>query len=184
MKHSNIHDLHLAAGEFHFGSGGTRIHTILGTCVSIVLWHPAKRMGGMCHFLLPTRPANSGGGAGVPGMYADEAMGAFAESLRTSETLPGEYVVKIAGGGNMFPDQLLDTSCRDGACTDTRRAGCQGIGCKNIRAARSLLAAAGYMVTAEDVGGHGSRLVIFELWSGHTWMKRGGPMAAIPRVAA
>jgi chemotaxis protein CheD len=31
------------------------IRTVLGSCVSITLWHPVKRVGGMCHFLLPTR---------------------------------------------------------------------------------------------------------------------------------
>ncbi len=36
----------LKAGEFHFGGGPTRISTLLGSCVSITLWHPRKRIGG------------------------------------------------------------------------------------------------------------------------------------------
>lgn len=184
MNELNIHDLHLAAGEIHFGDGTTRIHTTLGTCISITLWHPVKKMGGICHFLLPTRPTNPQADGREPGLYADEVMGAFADALRANQTLPGEYVVKITGGGHMFPDQLLDAACRNEACTDARRAACPSIGCKNICAARTLLTDAGYRVTTEHVGGHGSRKLIFELWSGHTLVRRGESMSTFPRTAA
>jgi len=35
----------LAAGDFHFGGGRTRISTLLGSCVSLTLWHPRRRIG-------------------------------------------------------------------------------------------------------------------------------------------
>jgi chemotaxis protein CheD len=184
MNDSDIRDLHLGAGEIHFGAGNTRIHTTLGTCVSITLWHPIKRMGGICHFLLPTRPTTPLAPGREPGLYADEVMGAFAETLRANQTLPGEYVVKITGGGHMFPEYLLDIACRKGACLDARRGACESIGCKNICAARTLLADAGYLIRAEDVGGHGSRQLIFELWTGDTLVRRGESMSSLPRAVA
>jgi chemotaxis protein CheD len=182
MNGSNPVDVYLPAGQFYFGSGRVRVNTLLGTCVAIALWHPIKRLGGICHFLLPTRRPGPVDDA-TAGLYADEVMGLFANALRTTQTVPREYIVKVAGGGNMFPDQLIETDCRDGGCSNARRAGCQSIGCKNICVARSLLTEVGYTISSENVGGQGSRQVIFELWSGEVWVKRGAAMTS-SQVAA
>jgi chemotaxis protein CheD len=171
-------EIHLPAGQFFFGRGQVRVQTVLGTCVAIALWHPIKRIGGICHYLLPTRSSSRAADSAPPGMYADEVMELFADALRGANTLPQEYVVKIAGGGHMFPEQLANTDCREGGCTSARRAGCQSVGCQNICAARMLLVGAGYAIASEHVGGHGSRRVIFDLWSGDVWVKRGAARAA------
>ena len=44
----DIRTVLLGAGDFYFGSGHTRVSTLLGSCVSITLWHPRRRIGGMC----------------------------------------------------------------------------------------------------------------------------------------
>jgi chemotaxis protein CheD len=169
-------EVHLPAGDFHFGGGRVRVRTLLGTCVAIAIWHPIERIGGICHYLLPTRgSARADDGTG-PGLYADEVMILFADALRTSRTRPRDYVVKIAGGGNMFPDQLAGADCRDGGCSPARRAGCQSVGCRNIHAARALLPDVGFTIASESVGGNGSRVVMFDLWSGEVWVKRGAAM--------
>jgi chemotaxis protein CheD len=177
-------DVFLPSGQVHFGSGNVRVLTLLGTCVSIAVWHPVRRVGGMCHFLLPARRPNTVVDASMPGLYAEDVMGLFAEALRATSTQPHEYIVRLAGGGNMFPDALTPAACRDGGCSDTRRGTCQSIGCKNIGVARTLLDAAGFVVASENVGGHGSRQVIFELWSGEMWVRRGAALSAASQVAA
>ena len=46
--------------------------TLLGSCVSISLWHPRRKIGGMCHYMLPSR---GGCEASAPdGRYADEVI--------------------------------------------------------------------------------------------------------------
>jgi len=177
-------DVFLPSGQFHFGSGNVRVLTLLGTCVAISIWHPVRRIGGMCHFLLPARRPNTMVDVSMPGLFAEDVMGLFADALRATNTLPQEYIVKVAGGGNMFPDQLTPPACRDGGCTDMRRSACQSIGCKNIGVARTLLEGAGFVIASENVGGHGSRQVIFELWSGEVWVRRGAAMSAGSQVAA
>lgn len=177
-------DVFLPSGQFYFGSGNVRVLTLLGTCVAISIWHPVRRIGGMCHFLLPARRPNTALDDSMPGLFAEDVMGLFGSALRASHTLPHEYVVKVAGGGNMFPDQLTPAACRDGVCTDARRSGCQSIGCKNIEVARTLLGAAGFVIASENIGGHGSRQVIFELWSGEVWIRRGAAMSIGSQVAA
>ena len=53
-KTPNKNDVFLLPGEFHFGDQDDRIITLLGSCVAITLWHPEKRIGGMCHYMLPS----------------------------------------------------------------------------------------------------------------------------------
>ena len=96
----DILDVFLQPGDFHFGAGRTRISTLLGSCISITLWHPARLIGGMCHFMLPSR----GLPAGVPldGRYADEALAMFDQAVAAALSRPADYQVKVFGGGNML----------------------------------------------------------------------------------
>ena len=48
-------EIYLMTGEFHFGGKDTRIHTVLGSCVSITVWHPRLHIGGMSHSMRPCR---------------------------------------------------------------------------------------------------------------------------------
>jgi chemotaxis protein CheD len=184
MSDTNPRDVFLPSGQFHFGGGNVRVVTLLGTCVAIAIWHPVRRIGGMCHFLLPARRPNTPVDESTPGLFAQDVMVLYADALRATNTLPREYIVKVAGGGNMFPDQLTPAACRNGGCVDARRSGCPSIGCKNIGVARALLGAAGFVIESENVGGHGSRQVIFELWSGEVWIKRGAAMSTGSQAAA
>jgi chemotaxis protein CheD len=83
----------LQPGDFHFGAGRTRISTLLGSCISITLWHPARLIGGMCHFMLPSR----GLPAGVPldGRYADEALAMFDRAVAAAAQSAG----RLSGQG-------------------------------------------------------------------------------------
>ena len=51
----NVIEIFLQPGDFYFGDRDTRIRTLLGSCVSITMWHPRLHVGGMCHFMLPER---------------------------------------------------------------------------------------------------------------------------------
>ena len=55
MPADSVQEVFLNPGDFHFAGGHTRIRTLLGSCVSIALWHPERKLGGMCHFILPER---------------------------------------------------------------------------------------------------------------------------------
>lgn len=147
--------IYLAPGEFHFGGNGARIHTLLGSCVAITLWHPVLRCGGMCHFLLPGR--NDATREALDGRYGDEAVRLFLRETDRLNTTPGEYQAKLFGGGNMFYDLM-----GGGAVT---------VGQRNIEAARVLLRVAGFALQEEDVGGSGYRKIIFDLGDGSVWVR-------------
>ena len=156
-------EIYLLPGEFYFAEANTRIHTVLGSCISISLWHPVLRIGGMCHFMLPSRgDARSGS---LDGRYADEAIQLILREIGKNNTRPGAYQVKLFGGGNMF--QAL---C-GGKTMDVAR--------DNIKAARALLEQNGFHVQAEDVGGNGHRRIIFDLGSGNVWVRHEKTVASL-----
>jgi chemotaxis protein CheD len=74
----------LGAGDFHFGGGRTRISTLLGSCVSITLWHPRQRIGGMCHFMMTERQRAPD--IALDGRYADEAFALFLQHVERAGT--------------------------------------------------------------------------------------------------
>jgi chemotaxis protein CheD len=149
-------EIFLQPGEFYFGDKDTRIRTLLGSCVAITLWHPLLRIGGMCHFLLPTNTLVKVGSQ-LDGRYADQAMQMFMRELELSKTSASEYEVKIFGGGSQFT-------------THAKHAN-MSVPDKNISAGYALLKQYGFKVKAGNSGGTGHRNVIFDVWSGHVWLR-------------
>ena len=103
MQHTDAqHKIFLHPGDFHFATdAGTHIHTLLGSCISISLWHPRLHIGGMCHFVLPERPKPELSTA-LDGRYGDEVMGLFHRAINKHGTQFHEYQGKIFGGSNIF----------------------------------------------------------------------------------
>ncbi len=155
-----VTDVLLAPGEFYFGRGSTRLHTLLGSCVAITLWHPVKRVGGMCHYLLPTRGGNR---HLSPGHYGDDAIQLFAREISRRGTLPHEYDVKVFGGGNMFESGPVNTV---------------NVSVSNIEYGLTLLNEYGFRISASDVGGNCHRKIRLDLWSGDVWIQRGSSARA------
>lgn len=144
----------LKPGEFHFGDSGDQIRTLLGSCVAVTLWHPKLFIGGMCHYLLPHSPAANLNQ--LDGRYADHAVALFLRHVRSHNTQPSSYEVKIFGGGNMFPNLAPQGNY---------------VGKRNIEAADRLLAEAGFQVRDRHVGMSGHRTIILDLATGHTWVR-------------
>lgn len=147
-------NIYLQPGEFFWGDDTYRIKTLLGSCVAICVWHPARRIGGMSHCLLPTR-----GNDNTPersGRYVDETFEIFFAEMNRHATLRKDYQVKVFGGGNMFelPDKTGIT-----------------VGEKNLAMMRAILARENMRIGAEHVGGKGHRNVIFDLWNGDCWVR-------------
>lgn len=146
----------LHPGEFLFGEPGTHIHTVLGSCIAITLWHPMLNIGGMCHFVLPIRPQHDGN-AELDGRYGDEAMKFFDQAISLHGTEYSEYTAKIFGGANMF-----------GKNANTSEA---LIGEKNAAAAMQLLMERHAEIAVVHVGEEGHRRIAFDVETGDVWVK-------------
>lgn len=166
----------LAPGELWFGADAV-VQTLLGSCVAVTLWHPGLRLGGMCHYLLPSRhPGGPVVAAARPGRcpradgllprYADEAVALLLHHVASAGTRPEEYAVSVVGGGRQFgvdgPASTIDVSTR------------------NVEAAERLLPAAGLKVVRRDVGGNGARVVRLDLRDGSVSLRRTGDRVEVP----
>ena len=158
--HENLREVRLAPGDFYFSQskGQTRIYTLLGSCVGIVLWHPTKLIGGMCHYLLAKRGNNT---RWSQGHYADDVAQLFAHAIKDSGTLATEYQAKIFGGGTMFENSSYSNESLD-------------VSKRNIDAGIALVKQLGIELKSIDVGGVRHRKIYFELWSGDVWLQYGG----------
>jgi chemotaxis protein CheD len=148
-------DVLLNPGDWFAGDKRHCIRTLLGSCVSITLWHPAKRIGAMSHFLLASRGPNQTGPR--DGRYGDEAMSLMLDKLDRLKVPAHECEAKIFGGGNMFPDQPSKAKT---------------VGLRNGEAAREMLNAHRIEIVSESLFGVGHRQIIFEVCSGNVWARQ------------
>jgi chemotaxis protein CheD len=144
-------DIFLLPGDYFVGDARYRVRTLLGSCVSITLWHPGLRIGAMSHFQLPgERPHRQGCAAGKPGLYGADAMRLMMEDLARRDVPLAQCEGKIFGGGAMFPrtDRVAD------------------IGARNGDYARSMLQQHGIPLVSESLFGEGYRQLIFTIANG------------------
>lgn len=153
-------EVYLQPGEVGAGDANHVFKTLLGSCVSITLWHPARRIGAMSHFLLPTRGASPAGNR-LDGRYADEAIPLMWQHIVRLGVDPAECRAKIFGGGRMFPSES--------------QSGTIAVGKRNGDVARELLRARGIQVVAEDLFGYGHRKLVFDVSSGNVWSRQVQP---------
>jgi chemotaxis protein CheD len=149
-------NLVLMPGQMHVGQHVSSVRTLLGSCVAITLWHPARRIGGMCHFLLPSRTRRAG--EPTDGRYGDEAVEAMVATLKTLRTAPEECVAHLYGGA----DTMSGVS-----------AAKFNIGERNIEQGWTLIDKYGFQLDGVDVGEDIPRMVSLSLGNGSVAMRRG-----------
>jgi len=150
----------LMPGQMHIGHQAASIKTLLGSCVAITLWHPARRIGGMCHFLLPNR--NRQLSDPLDGRYGDEAVEAMVKVIKNLGTHPGDYVAHLYGGA----DTMSGTS------------GVKfNIGERNIEQGWTLIDKYGFQLDGVDVGEDIPRMVSLSMSDGVVNMRRGSGQA-------
>lgn len=142
----------LMPGDFYVGDERSLIRTLLGSCVSITLWHPHLRVGAMSHFLLSGRS----GEKQQNGRYGEDSLELMLNKLKLLGVSPRECEAKIFGGGAMFTS--------DGSIK------LKDIGRSNGNAARAMLIANHIPVVGESLFGTGYRKIIFDVMTGDVWM--------------
>lgn len=173
VESPDLIDIFLQPGDYFVGDASFRCRTLLGSCVSITLWHPRKRIGAMSHFLLPGRVH----GDQPDARYGDDALMLMMAELRGQGVRPSECEAKIFGGGNMFPGRRLKSA--NGILHGGPVGGPVGgpncranIGEKNGAAARALLAAHAIPVVSESLFGVGHRQILFDIANGDVWSRQ------------
>lgn len=156
----------LMPGQMSFSTANATLRTLLGSCVSITIWHPGRHIGGMCHYLLPNRQRRAG--EALDGRYGDEAMQAMVDKLLRAGTKPGEYVAHLYGGADTMPEG-------NGLKFN--------VGERNIEFGWQLIDQYGFQLDGVDVGEDMPRTVSINLGTGQVDMRRGSGRAP-PLMAA
>lgn len=149
-------EVHLLAGQLYFGREARRVRTLLGSCVAVVLWHRARRVGGMCHFLLPERPSANRGP--LDARFGVDALQLLMQAVEHTGTRPSEYETHLYGGADTMPDSA-------GVRFD--------VGERNIERGWSLPDRCGFTLQHVDVGDRVPRTVVMDMQSGDVTMRRG-----------
>ena len=107
--HFNRNVVIIYPGEFYVSSGPELISTVLGSCVSIVLYDPIAAVGGMNHYMLAKDTS------AVPdkndrllGRFGEYAMEMLISSLEKKGTVLSRCIAKVFGGGNIFNSTTSD----------------------------------------------------------------------------
>lgn len=162
----DIMDIFLHPGDIYFGDADTRLRTILGSCLTITMWHPKYRIGGMSHCLLPGH-----GRLVAPdqldGKYVDEALSWLFNEAQRKGTRPKDYEFKLFGGSDMFEK----SRSRDAVT----------IGRQNALRAIAVLDKLNLSILTHDIGGTVSRSLIFEVSTGDVWIRRGVRPQTLPK---
>ncbi|HET8870463.1 MAG TPA: chemotaxis protein CheD [Aquabacterium sp.] len=152
-------DVHLLAGQLYFGNTAARVHTLLGSCVAITLWNPVRQLGGMCHFLLPSRQRPFG--VGRDGRFGNESLEMLVEALLRAGSQPKDYQAHLYGGADTLPE------------TGGHKF---NVGARNIEQGWNLIDRYGFMLQNVDVGDHVPRNVSMTFPDGTVQMRRGMSM--------
>jgi chemotaxis protein CheD len=147
----------VAIGRWAVAAAPSKIRTLLGSCIGVVLYDRAARVGGLAHIILPS----SRGDADHPGKYADTAIPALIADLERAlrGKSAGRLVAKLAGGASMF---AVDAAATSTASTNSTR----NIGRQNQEAAERILADRRIPVVARDIGGDAGRSLTLDTATG------------------
>src|SRR5262245_35337112 len=128
----------------------------LGSCIGLVLVDRRRSLAGLAHVMLPSA---TGGKPAAPARFADQAVPALVERLRTLGAAPAQLEAVLVGGAQMF-------ALNGGSGLD--------IGGRNERAVREALQDARIPVRAAETGGSNGRTVRVHVNTGAVFSKVAG----------
>ncbi len=133
-------------GRWAVAQSPTKLRTLLGSCVAVIIIDRIRPIGALAHVVLPEAL-----GRPETGRYADTAIPAMIEALDRLRAGPGagRTEAKLVGGSRMFSSY----------------AG-PDVGQLNEAAAHQLLAELRIPVVAVDTGGVFGRTVLFDPLTG------------------
>ena len=158
--------VHVAAAEVCIARKPVLIETVLGSCVSAVVWSRRLKVGGICHGALPQCPSGMLRDRGPKPClrYVDFAIKYLVQEVAAMGATREELEVKLFGGG----DVLVVTN------PESRPT----VGRLNCEAALKVLCEEGFEVAASSLGGTCGLNIQFHTITGEVLLKRLSVMGA------
>lgn len=149
---------HLGIGEGCIVRSPMWVETVLGSCVSAVLWSRRLRIGAMSHAALPCVPEEvlARAAPAAPLRYVDYSIRNLAGRLAALGASRSELEVKLFGGADVLPmsGQL------------------ESVGSKNRAVALRVLDEENLVLTSSDLGGTQGRVIYFNPDTGEVLVRR------------
>jgi chemotaxis protein CheD len=141
----------VAIGHWAVAAAPTKIRTLLGSCVGVVLYDRIAKLGGLAHVVLPS----ARGAIDHPGKYADTAIPALVADFerRLGTKVRPRLIAKLAGGASMFQVNPDANSTLN-------------IGQRNQEAIEQVLSEWKIPILARDLGGTAGRRLTLDTASG------------------
>ncbi len=153
--------VHLRAGEMHYADRPTLVVTVLGSCLSVVLYNRRLGIGGICHGMLPScgKQRTCRGGCTEKFRYVDCAIREMVKIFGRSGVERNEIEVKCFGGADMFSRPI-------------EKPGLLSVGRQNTETAEEVMKSEGLTLVTRDVGGLQGRKILFYTHTGEVLLKR------------
>jgi chemotaxis protein CheD len=158
---SLLEKVYLKPGELVITEEPVIVTTVLGSCVSVTMFHPRTGAAAICHGMLPN------GGNSDSFKYVDTSLRYMVKYFDRSKITRKEILVKLFGGADMF------NSAQSGVRNLT-------VGWQNILVATRCLEEYGLVPTASDVGGRRGRKLVFKTDTGTVFIKKINEQALMP----
>ena len=152
-ENSLLEKIYLKPGELIVSEEPVMISTVLGSCISVTMFHPRTSVAAICHGMQPN------GGNGDSFKYVDIAIRYMVRYFRRLEISRSEMQVKLFGGADMF------NNVQPGVRNLT-------VGWQNVSVATCCLKEYGLVPTTTDVGGKRGRKLIFKTDTGVVFIKK------------
>jgi chemotaxis protein CheD len=151
MKGSDNNSHYLMPGNIFAHEDEYTVTTVLGSCVSVCLWDPARRLGGINHFMLPLW---NGDGLASP-RYGNIAITKLIEKMLELGADRNNLRAKVFGGSDVL--KVASTF--------------MNIGARNVVLAQDLLRNENIPVISADTGGQNGRKLLYNTRSGIVLVK-------------
>jgi chemotaxis protein CheD len=158
--------IYLRPGEIYFTDQPSVVITVLGSCVSVILFHRHLGLSSICHGSLP-RCRNKRACSGAcceSAKFVECSLRTMVDRFKQSGVALCELEARIYGGACMF-------SARPHA------KGAISVGKQNITTAQKLIDREGLKVVSSDTGGEQGRKIVFNTATGEVMLKR-----LLPRI--
>lgn len=164
--------IYLKPGEAHFSCDPTKVVTILGSCVSVIMYSNCTRTGAICHAVMPSADGlkSRKTSPGDTFQYVDTSVVWMLSQFEKAGIRRADIEVKIFGGAEIFM----------GGATAVSRL---SVGRKNIETALKAIKEQKLKLKSWNVGGNKGRKVIFFTDTGDVFtkiVKKIDPDAATP----
>lgn len=147
--------LNLQPGQLFLTQEPWEVYTILGSCVSVTLFHPPSKLAAICHAALPfpLSPTKTEEEARQPYRYALYAIPRIIQPFLDQSIEPAEIEARLFGGSSL-------------PVGHPRQREIFRVGKANVIEARSQVKLHGLEIMQEDVGSCQTRKIVFNTDTG------------------